>query len=183
MDQDVVAAEHGEELGRLVEPPWRGPAESLVSRCPHGGRGGGVHRRPTVRPSRAVLAPGRPHLRTHRSSEASSSTRSSLMSDPTSRRSARPKRRRRNSISMATNRSSASSSSRARSAFLVTLKAWCSPTTMPGKRVSRWAAMTCSSGTKRSPSGMTTKRGSTGAPRPERRDAHRSKDLGPRSPS
>ena len=32
----------------------------------------------------------------------------------------------------------------------------------PGNRVSRWAAITCSRGTKRSPSGMTTKRGSTG---------------------
>ena len=33
---------------------------------------------------------------------------------------------------------------------------------MPGNSWSRWAAMTCSSGTKRSPSGMTTKRGSSG---------------------
>ncbi len=33
---------------------------------------------------------------------------------------------------------------------------------MPGNSESRWAEMICSSGTKRSPSGMTTKRGSAG---------------------
>ncbi len=33
---------------------------------------------------------------------------------------------------------------------------------MPGNSESRWAAMTCSSGTKRSPSGIITKRGSAG---------------------
>ena len=33
---------------------------------------------------------------------------------------------------------------------------------IPGNSESRWAEMTCSSGTKRSPSGMTTKRGSAG---------------------
>ena len=84
------------------------------------------------------------------------------MSASTSSRSALPKRRRRSSISMATSRSSASSSSRARSALRVTRKAWWWPMVMPGKSESRWAAMTCSSGTKRSPSGMTTKRGRAG---------------------
>ena len=84
------------------------------------------------------------------------------MSASTSRRSALPKRRRRSSISMATSRSSASSSSRARSALRVTRKAWWWPIVMPGNSESRWAAMTCSSGTKRSPSGMTTKRGRAG---------------------
>ena len=33
---------------------------------------------------------------------------------------------------------------------------------MPGKRASRWALITCSSGTKRSPSGSAAKRGSAG---------------------
>ena len=33
---------------------------------------------------------------------------------------------------------------------------------IPGNSESRWAEMTCSNGTKRSPSGMTTKRGRVG---------------------
>ena len=54
------------------------------------------------------------------------------------------------------------SSSKVRSALRVTRKTSWRPMVMPGNSVSRWAAMTCSSGTTRSPSGMTTKRGSTG---------------------
>jgi hypothetical protein len=74
-----------------------------------------------------------------------------------------PKRRRRSSISTAARRSSASSSSSVRSALRVTRKAnVLDRRPCPGKSRSRWAAMTCSSGTKRSPSGMTTNRGSSG---------------------
>ena len=96
------------------------------------------------------------------SSSRISSSASPEMSSSTSRRTALPNRRRRNSISMAARRSSASSSSTVRSALRVTRNATWSTTSMPGNRRSMNAAMTCSSGTNRSPSGMTTKRGSRG---------------------
>ena len=80
----------------------------------------------------------------------------------TSRRTAFPKRRRRSSISTATMRSSASSSSTIRSALRVTLKAYWRSISIPRNRAGRWAAMTCSRGTKRSPSAITTNRGRMG---------------------
>ena len=79
-----------------------------------------------------------------------------------SRRTASPNRRRRRSRSMAASRSSASPSSRSRSALRVTRKAQCDSTSMPGNSSPRRAAMICSRGTKRSPSGRATKRGSSG---------------------
>ena len=80
----------------------------------------------------------------------------------TSRRTASPKRRRRRLRSMAASRSSASPSSRSRSASRVTRKVECDSTSMPGNSSPRRAAMICSRGTKRSPSGRATKRGSSG---------------------
>ncbi len=80
----------------------------------------------------------------------------------TSRRTAWPNRRRCNSSSTAARRSPASSSSTERSAFRVTRKMWCSVMTMAGNRASRWAAMTCSSGTNRRPSVRATSRASRG---------------------
>ena len=79
-----------------------------------------------------------------------------------SRRTASPNRRRRRLRSMAASRSSASPSSRSRSASRVTRKAQFDSTSMPGKSSPRRAAMICSRGTKRSPSGRGTKRGSRG---------------------
>ena len=100
--------------------------------------------------------------RSRSSSRCSSSRTSSGASASISSRTARPNRRRRSSISTAASRSSASSSSSVRSALRVTRKATVVSISMPGNSWSRWAAITCSSGTKRSPSGMTTKRGSSG---------------------
>ncbi len=95
------------------------------------------------------------------SSRTSSSSISSLMPSWASRRTARPKRRRRSSISTFASRSSASSSSRVRSALRVTRKTACSSTTMPTNIVCSWAAMICSTGTNRLPSGSGTRRGKT----------------------
>ena len=64
----------------------------------------------------------------------------------TSRRTAWPKRRRCSSSSTAASRSWASSSSTDRSALRVTRKTWCSAIAIAGKRLSRWAAITCSTG-------------------------------------
>ena len=94
------------------------------------------------------------------SSRWSSSRTSSVMPALISRRTARPNWRRRSSISTAARRSSASSSSRVRSALRLTRKVAVDSTSIPGKSWPRWAAITCSSGTNRSPSGMTTNRGS-----------------------
>ncbi len=71
------------------------------------------------------------------------------MERSTSRRTASPKRRRRSSSSIARSRSSASSSSIARSALRVTRKRWCSRTSIPLNRASRFCSMTWSSRTKR----------------------------------
>ena len=81
---------------------------------------------------------------------------------PISSRMARPKRRRRSSSSTASSRSSASSSSRARSALRVTRNGQPPTTSMPGNSWSRWAAMTCSTGTNRSLSGRAISRGTDG---------------------
>ena len=70
--------------------------------------------------------------------------------------------RRRSTDSIASRRSSASSSS-SKSASRVTRNGWCARTSMPGKRASSLAAITCSSSTKRSPSGERRRtRGSSG---------------------
>jgi hypothetical protein len=65
-------------------------------------------------------------------------------------------------LSMASSRSSASSTSTSRSASRVTRKTWWARISMPGKSAERCAAITCSKGTNRRPSGMATKRGSSG---------------------
>ena len=80
----------------------------------------------------------------------------------TSRRTTRPNLlRRRRTDSIASRRSSASSSS-SKSASRVTRNGWCASTSIPGNSAPSLAAMTCSSSTKRSPSGSATKRGSSG---------------------
>ena len=105
-----------------------------------------------------------PRTRTRASARrlSSRSSRSSTSSDivsATSRRTAHWKRRRRSSICTAISRSSASSSLRVRSALRVTRKLWCSSTSMPGKSMSRWAAITSSSATNRQePSPVSTQR-------------------------
>ena len=58
-------------------------------------------------------------------------------------------------------------------------KAATDSTSIPGKSSWRWAAITCSRGTKRSPSGMTMKRGSSGGT--FTRANRRSPDFGSRT--
>ena len=69
------------------------------------------------------------------------------MPSSTSRRTAEPKRRWRSSCSIADTRSPASSSSMSKSASRVTRNGCDSTISRPGKRTSRFAAITCSSGT------------------------------------
>ncbi len=93
------------------------------------------------------------------SSRASRSTSAGGMSSPTSRRATIGERRRCCSTARtASTRSSPSSLSSWKSALRVNRNTCCATTSMPSKRCCRWAAITCSMGTKRSPSGSTTKR-------------------------
>ena len=89
-------------------------------------------------------------------------TSSLAAASTSSRTGVAPRSRRRSTDSIASSRSPPSSSSSSKSASLVSRKTECPTISIPGKRTSRWAAMTCSMGTNRSPSGSSTNRGSNG---------------------
>ena len=158
MSPSADGVEHVDALAVGVAQPRR--RDPLVHAGPSG-RAGRARAPPTARRGRAGRCRRRRRRRPRRARAAAASRTSSDMAASTSRRTARPKRRRRSSTSTAARRSSASSSSSVRSALRVTRNGNCCSISMPGNSLSRWAAMTCSSGTKRSPSGRTTNRGSS----------------------